>query len=30
MAWFWPDERVRKWFDVEGLDNLVRRHKTAA
>jgi len=22
MAWFWPDERVRKWFDVEGLDNL--------
>ena len=24
MAWFWPDERVRKWFDVEGLDNLKR------
>jgi len=22
MAWFWPDARVRKWFDVEGLDNL--------
>ena len=22
IAWFWPDERVRKWFDVEGLDNL--------
>lgn len=22
MAWFWSDERVRKWFDVEGLDNL--------
>lgn len=22
MAWFWPDERVRKWFDVEGLENL--------
>ncbi|MGG5838208.1 LpxL/LpxP family Kdo(2)-lipid IV(A) lauroyl/palmitoleoyl acyltransferase, partial [Huaxiibacter chinensis] len=22
MAWFWPDERVRKWFDVDGLDNL--------
>ncbi|XPE60231.1 hypothetical protein ACNKHT_15455 [Shigella flexneri] len=22
MAWFWPDSRVRKWFDVEGLDNL--------
>ncbi|EPI9854534.1 kdo(2)-lipid IV(A) palmitoleoyltransferase [Shigella sonnei] len=21
MAWFWPDSRVRKWFDVEGLDN---------
>lgn len=18
MAWFWPDSRVRKWFDVEG------------
>ncbi|VFS44513.1 lipid A biosynthesis lauroyl (or palmitoleoyl) acyltransferase [Enterobacter cancerogenus] len=24
MAWFWPDERVRKWFDVEGLENLKR------
>ena len=24
MAWFWPDRRVRKWFDVEGLDNLKR------
>lgn len=24
MAWFWSDERVRKWFDVEGLDNLKR------
>ena len=24
MARFWPDERVRKWFDVEGLDNLKR------
>lgn len=24
MAWFWPDRRVRKWFDVEGLDNLQR------
>ncbi len=24
MAWFWPDSRVRKWFDVEGLDNLKR------
>lgn len=22
--WFWPDRRVRKWFDVEGLDNLKR------
>lgn len=22
MAWFWPDSRVRKWFDVEGLENL--------
>lgn len=24
MAWFWPDSCVRKWFDVEGLDNLKR------
>ncbi|POU72376.1 lipid A biosynthesis palmitoleoyl acyltransferase [Leclercia sp. LSNIH6] len=24
MAWFWPDSRVRKWFDVEGLENLQR------
>ncbi|MFP1454177.1 kdo(2)-lipid IV(A) palmitoleoyltransferase [Escherichia coli] len=23
-VWFWPDSRVRKWFDVEGLDNLKR------
>lgn len=22
MAWFWSDRRVRKWFDVEGLDHL--------
>ncbi|ARU92721.1 kdo(2)-lipid IV(A) palmitoleoyltransferase [Tatumella citrea] len=22
MAWFWSDKRIRKWFDVEGLDNL--------
>ncbi len=20
--WFWPDNRVRKWFDVDGLTNL--------
>ncbi|WP_058909755.1 kdo(2)-lipid IV(A) palmitoleoyltransferase [Entomohabitans teleogrylli] len=24
MAWFWSDARVRKWFDVEGYDNLTR------
>lgn len=24
MAWYWPDARVRKWFEVEGLDNLQR------
>ncbi|MFP1557122.1 hypothetical protein ACLB1T_02255 [Escherichia coli] len=24
MASLWPDSRVRKWFDVEGLDNLKR------
>lgn len=23
MAWFWPDKRVRRWFDVEGYQNLV-------
>lgn len=22
MAWFWSDHRVKKWFDVEGLENL--------
>jgi KDO2-lipid IV(A) palmitoleoyltransferase len=22
MAWFWSDERVRRWFDVSGLDHL--------
>ena len=22
MAWFWSDARVKKWFDVEGLENL--------
>ncbi|NDL62682.1 kdo(2)-lipid IV(A) palmitoleoyltransferase [Acerihabitans arboris] len=22
MAWFWPDSRVRRWFDVYGLQNL--------
>lgn len=22
MAWFWPDERVRKWSEVIGLENL--------
>ncbi|MBL1914409.1 kdo(2)-lipid IV(A) palmitoleoyltransferase, partial [Klebsiella pneumoniae] len=22
MAWFWSDERVKKWFDVEGFANL--------
>lgn len=21
MAWFWPDKRVRKWFDVEGFEH---------
>ncbi|WP_075180640.1 kdo(2)-lipid IV(A) palmitoleoyltransferase [Pantoea sp. 1.19] len=24
MAWFWSDNRVRRWFDVDGLDNLQR------
>ena len=23
MAWFWSDSRVRRWFDVEGYQNLV-------
>ncbi|WP_034457859.1 kdo(2)-lipid IV(A) palmitoleoyltransferase [Buttiauxella noackiae] len=22
MAWFWSDERVRKWFDVSGLEHI--------
>lgn len=22
MAWFWSDTRVKKWFDVEGIENL--------
>ncbi|HBI6865970.1 MULTISPECIES: kdo(2)-lipid IV(A) palmitoleoyltransferase [Enterobacteriaceae] len=22
IAWFWSDARVKKWFDVEGLENL--------
>ncbi|STW39821.1 putative lipid A biosynthesis acyltransferase [Klebsiella pneumoniae] len=25
MAWFWSDERVKKWFDVEGFANLITR-----
>ncbi|EHM45887.1 putative cold shock-induced palmitoleoyl transferase [Yokenella regensburgei ATCC 43003] len=24
MAWFWSDARVKKWFDVEGYENLTR------
>ncbi|MEQ9862010.1 kdo(2)-lipid IV(A) palmitoleoyltransferase [Pectobacterium cacticida] len=24
MAWFWPDRRVRRWFDVSGLEHLHR------
>lgn len=24
MAWFWSDARVRKWFDVEGYENLTK------
>lgn len=24
MAWFWSDTRIRKWFDVQGYDNLAR------
>jgi len=22
MAWFWSDQRVRKWFDIEGRENI--------
>jgi len=22
MAWFWSDARVKKWFDVKGIENL--------
>lgn len=25
MAWFWSDERVKKWFDVEGSPTLITR-----
>ncbi|MGV8926715.1 MAG: kdo(2)-lipid IV(A) palmitoleoyltransferase [Ewingella sp.] len=24
MAWFWPDARVKRWFDVSGLEHLKR------
>ncbi|BEM36055.1 lipid A biosynthesis palmitoleoyltransferase [Serratia marcescens] len=24
MAWFWSDARVRKWFEVEGIENLTK------
>jgi KDO2-lipid IV(A) palmitoleoyltransferase len=24
MAWFWSDARVKKWFDVEGYENLTK------
>jgi KDO2-lipid IV(A) palmitoleoyltransferase len=24
MAWFWSDSRVKKWFDVEGYENLTK------
>ena len=27
MAWFWSDARVKKWFDVEGYDNLINALK---
>lgn len=23
IAWFWPDKRVRKWFEVEGFEHFV-------
>ncbi|MFP1945432.1 LpxL/LpxP family Kdo(2)-lipid IV(A) lauroyl/palmitoleoyl acyltransferase [Lonsdalea quercina] len=22
MAWFWPDKRIKKWFDIVGLEHL--------
>jgi KDO2-lipid IV(A) palmitoleoyltransferase len=25
MAWFWSDERVKKWFDVEGFESESKR-----
>lgn len=28
MAWFWPDWRIRRWFNVRGLEHLTRA-KTA-
>ncbi|TCP97624.1 KDO2-lipid IV(A) lauroyltransferase [Cricetibacter osteomyelitidis] len=27
MAWFWSDERMRKWYKVEGLDNLLNHRQ---
>ncbi|WP_413734757.1 kdo(2)-lipid IV(A) palmitoleoyltransferase [Sodalis sp. RH21] len=27
MAWFWPDKRVKRWFDVYGLQNLQRANE---
>lgn len=27
MAWFWPDARVKRWFDVSGLNNLKEAQK---
>lgn len=26
MAWFWPDWRIRKWFQVSGLEHIEKAH----
>ncbi len=28
MAWFWPDWRIRRWFKVEGIENMRAAQKT--
>ncbi|HHR6187407.1 TPA: Kdo(2)-lipid IV(A) acyltransferase [Providencia alcalifaciens] len=28
MAWFWPDWRVRRWFKVEGRENMLTAQET--
>ncbi|AXF76151.1 LpxL/LpxP family Kdo(2)-lipid IV(A) lauroyl/palmitoleoyl acyltransferasee [Erwinia tracheiphila] len=27
MAWFWPDWRINKWFEVRGLEHIAKAHQ---